>query len=304
MTLPIGRRETAMADFAAAAMPLTFVLLWSSGYIAAKLVLPHCGTLTMVALRYLLAAAILVPIVILWRAPWPKSWTDVGHIAVTGILVNCVTLALGPLSMEWGAPAGLLALIQGMQPMLTALLAWPALGEKVNGRQWGGLALGLVGLVLVLSDKLGIHNASSPAIAVAFMSLVSMTVATLYQKRFCENVPLRSGAAIQFVVASVLMTPLAFAVEGMQADWTTDMMIGIAWLAFALSIGALTLFWILVRKGAAAKVASLFYLVPPITAVMGWLVFDERLGWTALTGMAVVTLGVLLATRQGTQPAA
>lgn len=304
MTLPLESRERALADFAAVAMPLAFVFLWSTGYIAAKLALLHTGPLTMVALRMLLAAALLLPLVILWRAPWPRAWAEVGHIAVTGVLVNCVALTAGPFSMQLGAPAALVALIGGLQPILTGVLAGPALGERVSGGQWLGLSLGFAGLVLVLSDKLSVNNAPPLAIVAAFLCLVAMTIATLYQKRFCANMPLRSGAAIQFTTSAAVMLPLAIAFEGMAADWTAELMLGIAWLVGGLSLGALTVFWILVRRGAAAKVASLFYLTPPITAVMGWLVFDERLGVPALIGMAIVAFGVLLATRQGTQPAA
>lgn len=304
MTLRLESRQTATADIAAAAMPLAFVFLWSSGYIAAKLALPHTGPLTLVALRFVFASALLVPIVILWRAPWPATWTAAGHIAVTGILVNCVTLSAGPYALALGAPAGIVALIGGLQPMLTAVLAGPALGENVSGRQWLGLGLGFAGLMLVLSDRLSLNSAPPLAIALAFVALFSMTIATLYQKRFCANMPLRSGAAIQFMTAAVLMLPIAIGAEHLAADWTPQLLLGVAWLVVALSIGALTVFWILVRKGGAAKVASLFYLVPPIAAVMGWLIFDERLGLPALIGMAVVAFGVVLATRQGTQPAA
>ena len=304
MTLSLERRDTALADFGAAAMPLVFVFIWSTGYIAAKLALPHTGPLTMVALRFLFAAALLLPVVTLWRAPWPKSWAAVGHIAVTGILVNCVTLTAGPFSMKLGVPAALLALIGGLQPMLTGVLAGPALGERVSSRQWLGLGVGFAGLVMVLSAKLSVNNAPPIAIGAAFISLLGMTIATLYQKRFCANMPLRAGAAIQFTTAAAVMVPLAIGFEGLEADWTGEMILGIAWLVVGLSLGALTLFWILVRNGAAAKVASLFYLVPPITAVMGWLVFGERLGLMALIGMAVVAFGVLLAARPGPQPGA
>ena len=184
--------------------------------------------------------------------------------------------------------------------MLTAVLAGPTLGESVSNRQWLGLGLGLAGLVIVLSDKLSLNNAPALSIVAAFISLTGMTVATLYQKRFCANMPLRSGAVIQFTAAAMVMVPLAILFEGFAADWTPQLMLGVAWLVVGLSLGALTVFWILVRRGGAAEVASLFYLVPPITALMGWLVFDERLGVLALIGMAVVALGVLLATRQGT----
>jgi drug/metabolite transporter (DMT)-like permease len=302
MTLPLESRDTALAELTSAAMPLAFVFLWSTGYIAAKFALPHCGPLTLVALRFVLTAALLLPIVALWRAPWPTSWADVGHIAVTGVLVNCVALTAGPYSLAWGSTAALTALIGGLQPMLTGVLSWPTLGEKVSDRQWLGLGLGFIGLVLVLSDKLSMRNVPPMAIAAAFVALFGMTAATLYQKRFCANIPLRSGAAIQFTAAAAIMVPFAIVYEGMAADWTAELALSIAWLVFGLSLGALTLFWILVRKGAAAKVASLFYLTPPLTAVMGWLAFDERLGVPALIGMVVVALGVLLATRQGTQP--
>jgi drug/metabolite transporter (DMT)-like permease len=303
MSLSVESRPAAFTNFAAAAMPLTFVFLWSTGFIAAKLALPHTGPLTLVALRFLIAAALLIPLVILWRAPWPASWRDVGHIAVTGVLVNCLALGGGAFALSLGLPTAIAALIGGLQPMLTGVLAGPALGEKVSNRQWLGLGLGFAGLVLVLSDKLSLQYAPPLAIVGAFAALIGMTVATLYQKRFCANMPLRSGAAIQFTAASAIMLPIAILAEGLAVEWTPVFALTLGWLAGGLSLGALTLFWILVRRGAAAKVSSLFYLTPPVTAVMGWLTFNERLGLLALIGMIVVSAGVILATRQATRPA-
>jgi drug/metabolite transporter (DMT)-like permease len=158
-------------------------------------------------------------------------------------------------------------------------------------------------VVMVLSDRLSLGNAPGIAIGFAFFALVAITLATLYQKRFCANVPLRSGAAIQLGTSALVCLPFAFLVEDFAVQWNVELVLALLWLAGPLSLGALTLLWLLVRRGAASKVSSLFYLTPPITALMGWLFFNDQLGVVALIGMAVVVAGVALATQQN-QPAA
>jgi len=304
MSLTLESRRAVLADVASAAMPLTFVFLWSTGFIGAKLGLPHAGPFTFLSLRYLLAAALLLPFAILWHAPWPRSWADAGHIAVTGLLVNCGCLGACFYALSLGLPTAVVALIGGLQPILTGVFAGALLRERVSTWQWLGLGLGFAGVLLVLSDRLSLGSAPPIAIAAAFMGLLAITAATLYQKRFCANVPLRSGALIQLTLSAAVMLPIAAMTEGVAVNWNGEFVFALVWLAVVLSLGALTLLWALVRKGAAAKVSSLFYLTPPTTAVMGWLVFDERFGALALLGMAVVVAGVALAARDTAQPAA
>ena len=298
MSIAVENRRFAAQDYATAAMSAAFVFLWSSGFIGAKFGLPSAGVFTFLTLRFLLASALLWPFLILLRTPWPSSWRDTGHIAVSGLMVNVGCLGSCFYAISLGLPAAVVALIGGLQPLLTGMLASYLLREEVNGRQWFGLGLGFAGVVMVLSDRLSLGNAPGAAIAFAFTGLISITLATLYQKRFATNVPLRSGAAIQLGVSALACLPVAMLSEGFAVAWNMQFVAALFWLAGPLSLGALTLLWLLVRRGAASKVSNLFYLTPPITALMAWLLFGDRLGALALAGMAVVVAGVALATQQ------
>ena len=302
MSIAIENRRDAAQDYLTVAMSAAFVFLWSSGFIGAKFGLPHAGVFTFLALRFLLASALLVPLLILLRTPWPSSWRDSGHIAMSGLLLNVGCLGSCFYAMSLGLPGATVAVIGGLQPLLTGILASYLLREAVDGRQWIGLGLGFAGVVMVLSDRLSLGGAPGHAIVFAFIGLVSITLATLYQKRFATTVPLRSGAAIQLGVSALACLPVAILSEGFDVRWSTQFVAALLWLAGPLSLGALTLLWLLVRRGAASKVSSLFYLTPPITALMGWLLFNDQLGVMALVGMAVVVAGVALAT-QHNQPA-
>ncbi len=302
MSIALESRRASAQNTITVAMSVAFVFLWSSGFIGAKFGLSSVGAFTFLALRFLLAGALLVPFLILLRTPWPSSWRDTVHIAVSGMLLNVGCLGSSFYAMSLGLPGGIVAVIGGLQPLLTGILAAYLLREQVDGRQWLGLGLGFGGVVMVLSDKLSLGNAPFSAVALAFLALVCITLATLYQKRFCANVPLRSGAAIQLGVSALACLAVAFPAEGFAVEWSTVLVGALLWLAGPLSLGALTLLWLLVRRGAASKVSSLFYLTPPITALMGWLFFGDRLGVVALIGMAVVVAGVALATQQN-QPA-
>jgi drug/metabolite transporter (DMT)-like permease len=303
MSIAVENRRAANQDYLTAAMSAAFVFLWSSGFIGAKFGLPSAGTFTFLAIRFLLASALLVPFLIFLRTPWPSSWRDAGHIAVSGLLLNIGCLGSCFYAMSLGLPGGIVAVIGGLQPLLTGVLAAYLLREDVDARQWLGLGLGFAGVVAVLSDRLSLGSAPASAIGFAFFGLICITVATLYQKRFCANVPLRSGAAIQLGASAVACLPAAMLLEGFSVQWSPELVLALLWLAGPLSLGALTLLWALVRRGAASKVSSLFYLTPPITALMGWLFFGDRLGVIALVGMAVVVAGVALAAQQN-QPAA
>lgn len=303
MSLATHSPRTAANDLLTAAMPAAFVFLWSSGFIGAKLGMPYTEPFTFLALRFLLAAAILLPFLVLLRTPWPRSWADAGHITATGLLLNVGCLGSCFYALSLGLPGAIIAVIGGLQPLLTGILASTLLGERVTARQWLGLFLGFGGVVLVLSDKLSLAGAPPLAIGAAFMGLAAITAATLYQKRFCADVPLRSGAAIQFVTSSALILPIAMFAEDFTVRWTGEFIFALLWLSIALSIGALSLYWLLVKRGAASKVTSLFYLTPPTTAVMGWLAFGEQFGTAALIGMAIAVAGVALATREAGQQA-
>ena len=284
------------------AMPALFVLLWSTGFLGAKYGLPYAEPLTFLSVRFLLVIVLLGGVALLTKAPWPSSPGLAGHIAVSGILVHAIYLGGVFLSIHRGLPSGVSALIVGLQPLLTASVAGRLLGEKITLRQWGGLALGLGGVGLVLSTR--IHGTSLTgfgwdAIGFAVAALFGITAGTLYQKRFCTGMDLRSGAVIQYLGALVPIGIAAIATETMRIQWTTDFILAMAWLVLVLSVGAISLLMALTRMGEAARVASLFYLVPPVTAVFAWMLFGEQLGPVGLLGMVVAVAGVALVVRRG-----
>lgn len=287
-----------------AAMPLLFVLLWSTGFLGAKLGVPHADPMSFLALRFALVTLLLSGLALLLRAPWPRGAAAWGHIAVVGLLVHAIYLGGVFVAIDRGVPAGLSALIVGLQPILTAVAAGPWLSERVSGRQWLGLALGLVGVVLVLAEKLAPAGGLSfqgfgwGGIALCLLGLAAITAGTLYQKRFCTGMDLTTGTAVQYIAATLACALTAWLVEPMRIDWTGEFVFALLWLVFVLSIGAISLLMLLIKRGEAARTASLFYLVPPVTALFAWLLFDERLGPLALAGMAVVAVGVALVMRR------
>jgi drug/metabolite transporter (DMT)-like permease len=279
-------------------MPGLFVLLWSTGFIGAKFGLPYVEPLTFLLIRLSTVAAVLGLVGLALRAPWPKRPVDVVHVCVAGILVHGVYLGGVFEAIALGLPAGVSALVVGLQPLLTAMLVGPLLGERVSGRQWAGFALGLAGVLLVVWEKLALEPGYGTGLALSVVSLLAITIGTLYQKRFCSGMDLRTGTAIQYAATSALLLPLALALETMEVHWTGEFVFALAWLSLVLSVGAVFLLFALIRRGAAARVASLFYLVPPVTALTAWAMFDERLGLPALAGMTLAAVGVALVNMQ------
>ncbi|MFY7867175.1 DMT family transporter [Roseateles sp.] len=296
---PLSRNPAPKA--AAQFYPWLFVALWSTGFIGAKYGLPDAEPLTFLSLRYALVLLLMGAIVVWTRAPWPQRGRAWFHIAVSGLLVHGVYLGGVFTAIAHGLPAGITALLVGLQPLLTALGAGLFLGERVRPTQWLGLALGLVGVSLVLAHKVA-AGLSGAALALmllpAFLALLGITAGTLYQKRFCPSFDLRTGSLIQFLPC-LLMTALAAWLGGetLQVQWTGAFVFALAWLVLVLSLGAVSLLNVLIRQGSAIHVASLFYLVPPTTAVFAWALFDETLTGLALLGMAVTVFGVWLARR-------
>jgi drug/metabolite transporter (DMT)-like permease len=279
-------------------MPALFVVLWSSGFIGAKYGLPYAEPLTFLLWRFVLVASIMTAVTLLWRAPWPGSVIGTTHIAVSGLLMHAGYLSGVFGAIHHGVSAGEVALIAGLQPVLTAVAAGPLLGERISARQWSGFVLGLAGVALVVQHRLALR-ADFAGYMLAFMALASITAGTLYQKRFCAHMDLRSGAVIQFAVSAVVVGMLAPFLETMEIRWSGEFVFALAWLVLVLSLGAITLLYLLIRCGDAARVTSLFYLVPPVTALMGFVFFDERLPLLAASGMALTVFAVaLVVTRQ------
>ena len=275
-------------------MPGLFVLLWSTGFVSAKYGLPYAEPLTFLLLRFVLVVALMLPLALAMRAAWPGTWTQAGHVAVVGVLMQGGYLAGVFCSIHLGMSAGVSALIVGVQPILTAFASAPLVGERLRARQWLGLVLGFGGVLLVVLGRSALSGITPASLALSLLALLSITIGTLYQKRYCGAVDLRTGSVIQFCAAGLVLLPLALAFETMRVDWTGEFVSTLVWLVLVLSIGAISLLYVLIRKGAATKVASLFYLVPPTTALMAYFMFGETLNLVAMAGMALAAIGVAL----------
>ena len=281
-----------------AVVPGLFVLLWSTGFIGAKLGLPFAEPLTFLIVRFLCVIVLLGGVAVLLRRPWPSHGRQYRHIALAGILLHGGYLSGVFGAIHHGMTAGVAALIVALQPLLTALLGEVIVGERVTPRQWMGFILGFGGVVLVVWDKLGVGGVTHVSLMLAVMALFSITAGTLYQKRYCGGMDLWSGSVIQFVAAALALLPFAFRLETMQIHWSGRFIFALGWLVLVLSIGAISLLHTLIKRGAATRVSTLFYLTPPTTAVLAFVIFDEKLTLTALAGMMLAAIGVWLALRQ------
>lgn len=279
------------------AMPVVFVLIWSTGFIVARYGMPYAPPFKFLVLRYALSLVSFSAWVFVARIPWPAGRSQWGHLAVTGLLMQAGYLGGVWAAVHAGMGSGLIALLVGVQPVLTAV--WLASqGGTVSRRQWAGLLLGFLGLVLVVSRKLG-HSGevSVVTMSLALMAVLSITTGTLYQKRFVAPCDVRSASAVQQLAALLVTLPLAFH-ETQHIEWNWASGAALAWSVLALSVGAGSLFYILIQRGTATAVSSLMYLVPPCTAVLAWLLFDEPVTALTLAGIAMTALGVGLVVRE------
>jgi len=274
-------------------MPAVFVLLWSSGFIGAKFGLVYAPPLTYLLLRMLGVLVILGIIVMLTRPKWPNA-AGFRHSVATGLLVHGLYLGGVFVAIGHGLPAGLAALVVSLQPLLTSTLANRWLGERVGLRQWLGLALGLAGVYLVLRDKATVGEATPLAWASVTIALIGITVGTIYQKRFGGGIDWRPALLIQYTAAAALFAAGAFAFESRVVHWTPDFVIVLSYLIVVLSLGTVWLYYFMIRQAAATRVVSLFYLTPPVTALMAFVLFGENLAPLALVGMAVCVAAVFL----------
>ncbi|MEO8103129.1 MAG: DMT family transporter, partial [Betaproteobacteria bacterium] len=277
--------------------PALFVILWSTGFIGMRYGTPFAEPFTFMMWRMAIVVSILGVIVLATRAPWPASLAEAGHIAVAGLLVHATYLCGVLYAINLKLPLGFVALLTGLQPILTAVFANLFLHEKLNLRQWIGMALGLGGVVLVVMSKFTLGHVNAPALVSAGIALLGITFGTLYQKRHCSHMDLRTGGVIQFSATGLVMLLLAMAVETRQVQWTGQFIFALFWLAVVLSIGAISLLYLMIRRGAASRVASLFFLTPSVTAIMAFGLFDESLTVSAVAGLLVTAVGVALVMR-------
>jgi drug/metabolite transporter (DMT)-like permease len=289
-------------------MPALFVFLWATGYVVAKLGMPYAGPLSFLAVRFGLTCVVLGVIVLLWRVAFPKG-AALRHLIISGLLLHAGYLSGVWCAIKLGMPAGVSALIVNLQPLLTAFwVAWvargascdsqAALAPRVTKRQWIGLALGFAGVGLVVYSKMGLAGISWQTLALSVFALLSITAGTLYQKAKVPQFDLRTGTLVQYLASFAVVLPAALLLESEAFNWTPQLVFAFAWSVFALSIGAIFLMFKLIERGEATQVASLFYLVPVVTALIAWLLFDERLANLAWVGVLLTCLGVWMVQSQ------
>jgi drug/metabolite transporter (DMT)-like permease len=285
-----------LTRIAIAAAPMLFVLLWSTGFIGARYGLPYIEPLTFLAVRMVFVVIVMTAIALIAGARWPRG-AEVGHSLAAGAMVHGLYLGGVFTAISQGVPAGISALIPGLQPILTSTIANRFMGEKVSKLQWAGLVLGLVGVAMVLHDRRMVAEGSVLGWIASFGSLIGITLGTLYQKRFCGGIDWRTGNTVQYAGAAVLFGLGAFAFETRVIHWSGDLVFALVWLVFVLSIAAVALMYWLIRRSAATGFASLFYLVPAVTALFAYGLFGEKLDTLSVAGMLVCAGGVVLANR-------
>jgi drug/metabolite transporter (DMT)-like permease len=296
-----------MSDLNALALrfaPAMFVFLWSTGWISARAAAPHADPLTFLAVRFTLAGIAMLALCLAFRAHWPGTSRARIHAIVSGILLHAAYL--GPVwwAVAQGVPAGVSGVIAGAQPLLTALFAPLLLAERISPRQWSGVLLGFVGILLVLAPKILAVDAGQLetirwALLINGLGMISATVGTFYQKRFIPEGDLRAIASLQYLGAVAVIAPAAWLLEpALRLDWTWQAIATMAWSVLAISVGAMVMFLWLIRNGAVSRAASLIYLAPPAVIVEAWFLFGETIAPIQIAGVAVTVVGVALAVRR------
>lgn len=277
--------------------PALFVLLWSTGFIAGKAGVADSGPLHLLAIRFASVSVLLLSVAFISRAPWPTEKQKIFHILISGLLVHAGYLGGVFTALREGITAGQIAMIVGLQPVLTALCAAWLLKEKVGLRRWLGLLTGFFGVGLVISPKLSNGFLTPEALMgmpAAIFALCSISIGTVYQKRFCQGMDLRSGGAIQYAVCAAVIYCIIGA-DDPAPEWTLRFIFSLSWLVLVLSVGAIGLLYRLLTRGEASKVVSYFYLVPAVTTLFGAILFGESLTLITVIGTALVSLAVAIA---------
>lgn len=275
-------------------LPLMFVMLYGSGFVGAKYGLPYSPPLTFLVLRFGLAAALISLLAIILRARWPGSLLEMLHIATAGALTVGMFSAGVFVSISVGLSPAISALIIALQPILVAVFASCLLGEKLTRRQWIGLAMGLLGVTFVVWHKIDPSTLQFFGVGMSVIGLLGVTFGNIYQKRFCANMSLFPGGAIQSITSALILLPLAMAFESMEVIWDVQFVIALGYMAVGVSIGALSLLYIMIRRGDVSRVASVFYLVPVSAAITSYLLYGETFDAPVIAGVLVVAVGVYL----------
>ncbi len=277
-------------------LPAIFIFIWASGFVVAKYGLPYAQPLTFLSLRYVGVILLMGLLARFMRAPWPARaiWPQ---IAIAGILMQAGYLGGVWCAVKLGMPAGLVALIVNTQPILTAIFG-PFIGERIRAKQWLGLILGLLGVGLIVANKISLSGMSTASIGLALLALLSMTTGTLYQKKTCPSFDVRTGQVIQFLASLMITLPLALIFETQEIIWAPQFFAAMAWSIFVLSGIGISVLFVMIRHGEVTKVTSYMYLVPAVTAVMAWLMFDEQFTSITALGMLITLAGVALVVRR------
>ena len=278
-------------------MPFFFVLLWSTGFVSPKYGLPYADPLTFVGLRFAIVCALFTLLAVVMRAPWPQTRAEWLHGAVVAVFFHAAYLSGVFVALKEGVSTGVTALIVGLQPVLTAAIASRFLGERARPRQWFGFGLGFAGVALVVANKIVLEQGTILGYALAGVALAGVTFGTLYQKRYLSGMDLRTGAAVQYLFGALVMAMIAPLVEDMRIEWTLEFVLVIAYICGIVSFVGVSVFFFMLRIGQAIRVVSLFYLIPPVTAVLGYFLFGETMGAVAIAGMALAVVGVWLVNR-------
>jgi len=280
-------------------MPVFLAVLWSTGFPVAKLGLPHAEPFTLLMWRYALTALIFLVIAMAMGARWPRGRAPIGRTAFSGVALLVGHMGGVFWAIQAGVNSGVVAIIIGAHPVLTAVAAGPYLGERVAARQWLGFALGVAGTILVVSDKVALAIGGLSGAMGCAVALFAISINMLIQKRHGAAGDMMASNAIQTAAAAMVSGALALALESMAVDWTTTLIGALAWMVLVLSVGALTLLYVMIQKGAASRLAAFFFLVAPAAVLEGYLMFDERLTLAAVIGMAITAAGVFLVTAGG-----
>ncbi len=293
-----GSSPSAKTPLLVICAPGMFVLFWASGFPAVKFGLDYIEPFTLLAVRSALSVALVVAILPFVRVRWPRGWRETGHIMVAGFFLQAAYLGCMFVALGEGISQGVAALIAGMQPLLTAAIVGRFLGERVNLRQWAGFVLGFGGLAAVMSERITLGTGTALGLAAIALTPFMITTGSLYQKKFCADMDLRAGMIIQHATAGVAVFAMALATETREIEWGPELAFTLAWLVIVLSVAATNLYYFMLRRGAAGRVSSLFYLTPPTAVVLGYITYGETFGPVALAGFAVSIAGVALITRK------
>jgi drug/metabolite transporter (DMT)-like permease len=289
--LPADGQDSLLAWF--------FVVVWGSGYLASKTGMQYAAPFTFLTLRFVFGLLCVIPWVLLSRPAWPSGGKAWFHLGVAGLLMHAINLGGSHYAQYLGMSAGIIALLLATQPLFTAVFAHGVLGQRLAPLQWVGVALGLAGVLLVVWHKIDVQAVALPSLLAAGISLTAITCGTLYQRAFCQNADLRSGSLIQFSISLLVLAPLAWRVEGFRFTWSIPLAISIVFIVVFGSILAVNVLHLLMRRGRATKVTSLFFLTPIVAVLLEWLMFRVEPGWLAAVGIALTCAGVVLVSGRG-----